>query len=366
MNKIVLLLMLSVQYIFAQSTDGHSVSQSLRGNVVVITTDEQSGFGFIVAEQSKVAYIVTARHVVDEAKSITVMFYNNPPIQVNAKNCNLRYKNLDIALLSATMPDGHKWNKACYSDELNQGASAWYIGRNKGWYIPTGAAVCTINSVGPREEIYLDQSSILPGTSGAPLVTNRGIVGMVLAEVPAEAEGFRIKDIRDIIKVEWNYPFQLEESMISGDKTLFKGSLPHSTRASYGGPPYCFFFMRNDTVKVQIKLSIDKTTVESARVTFRVREIGKIGNGLETDDCPFATVPPNTHMYTMETSSINGNTVEIKLKPDGANNPQCSLTFKGTIEGNKVVARLENKRIDQIPQLTYTILMDVQLEATIN
>ena len=139
-------------------------------------------------------------------------------------------------------------------------------------------------------------------------------------------------------------------------KNYFEGSLYESSTAFYGGSPYCKFTMKYTDVKIQIKLSKDRKTLESAKVSFKAIEKA-------SDGCPFQTVPPNIHIYDLENAQISEKSIFISFIPDRSNNPQCSLSFNGTIESEKIVGTLYNDRID-MPEsiLVYKMKMETQLQ----
>ncbi len=139
-------------------------------------------------------------------------------------------------------------------------------------------------------------------------------------------------------------------------KNYFEGILFESSTVYYGGAPYCNYSMKYTDVKVQLKLTKDRMNVELAKVSFKAIE-----RGLE--NCPYQTVPPNTHIYDFENAQISGKDIFISFIPDYSNSPRCSMTLKGTIENEKIIASIYNDRID-IPEskLLYKMKMDMQLQ----
>lgn len=138
-------------------------------------------------------------------------------------------------------------------------------------------------------------------------------------------------------------------------KNYFEGNLYESSTVYYGGSPYCKFSMKDADVKIQIKLSPDRKSVESAKVSFKAIE-------KTIDGCPYQSVPPNKHIYDLENAQITGQNIFISFVGDHSNNPQCSLSLSGTIENEKIIATIYNDRTDMPePKLVYKIKMDVQL-----
>jgi hypothetical protein len=148
-------------------------------------------------------------------------------------------------------------------------------------------------------------------------------------------------------------PVQIPKKEINN---YFEGELPESGTVSYGGDPYCLYAMRYTNIKVQIKLSKNRTSVESAKIKFKANEKAN-------PDCPFQKVPPNTHLYDLSSATINGKNLFINFTPDHSNNPLCSLTLSGIIENTKIIASLYSERIDMPdPKLVFKIRMDMQIE----
>ena len=138
-------------------------------------------------------------------------------------------------------------------------------------------------------------------------------------------------------------------------KNYFEGNLYESSTLFYGGPPYCKFTMKYTDVKIQIKLSKDRKTVESAKVSFKAVEKAN-------DGCPYLTVLPNIHIYDLENAQISEKSIFISFIPDRSNNPQCSLSFNGIIESEKIIGTLYNERTDMPePKLVYKMKMETQL-----
>jgi hypothetical protein len=211
--KILILLFMLLPIFTINGQNGFEQATKLRQNVVRVIADTE-GFGFVVSVNGGYAYIVTANHVVRNSTSIKVKFFDDQAVDYDAKDLGLRYASMDISLLKVAVPNNLKWEKKCYSEDIQAAMPAFFVGRNAKWYIPTGPAICSINDLTPDNIIIIDSSpgSIQPGTSGAPLITKAGIIGLIYNDESGRAEAYSIKLVKGIISKVWNYNFDLESN----------------------------------------------------------------------------------------------------------------------------------------------------------
>src|SRR5262249_28244930 len=145
------------------------------------------GFGFIVGERPGLLYIVTARHVLfgkEDAPgakpTAKVTFYSEQENSYDAKL--VRSDTLhDLALLSVAAPNGFQWNKHCLAstDALGRGTHVWFVGRNSTWYVPAEPGAITSEQPGTDYRVLVERLEVRSGSSGAPLISESGIVGMI-------------------------------------------------------------------------------------------------------------------------------------------------------------------------------------------
>lgn len=205
---------------------GDELAFKLRKNVVKITAKRESGesahgFGFIVGKQRDQFYIVTANHVVRSnrpggaSKSVKVKFYSDPGRTYEAILLETFYgKPQDFAVIQVTAPANISWESevlvAPESLEAGmRGEQVWFIGRSGKWYIPTIPG--SINSEKPdlHSIIQVDMVSVRVGTSGAPLITQNGIIGMIIEDEVGSARAVSIDAIKAAFE-EWRYPWSLQ------------------------------------------------------------------------------------------------------------------------------------------------------------
>jgi hypothetical protein len=208
----------------AQSS-GDELALKLRNNVVKITAKRESGesahgFGFIVGKQRDQFYIVTANHVVRSnrpggaSKSVKLKFYSDPGRTYPAVLLETFYgKPQDFAVVQVTAPANISWESEALVSLLSikagmRGEKVWFIGRSGKWYIPTIPG--RINSEKPdlHSIIQVDIVSVRVGTSGAPLITENGIIGMIIEDEVGSARAVSIEAIKAAFE-EWRYPWSL-------------------------------------------------------------------------------------------------------------------------------------------------------------
>ena len=203
---------------YAQTNPASQKALSLQSNVVYVKAAQDVGFGFITGERKGKLYVVTAAHVLmvgeKTTNSANVRFYQDPNF-VQAKVL-FNDPNFDIALLEVTKPNDLKWQRNVRG-KAQPGQNAAFIGRDGDWYIPLGASLGTINRL-KDNHIFLDINSVAPGTSGAPVITASGIVGLILEHSGYEAMVLNLKDIKILLR-KHNFPFQMtfEQYGLVGD-----------------------------------------------------------------------------------------------------------------------------------------------------
>jgi hypothetical protein len=206
-----------------------TICDTLKNNVVQITTTfadgrEENGFGTVIGERNAKLYVVTAKHVIynldgqgpaspdAKPKAVVVKFFYDQGRDHPATLLQLPGTSADIGLLEVATPGDYRWARNYYATATPKGTKVWFIGRAGKWYIPTGSFAGSINEVSPEDEIIVDINSIQPGTSGAPLVSAAGMVGLIFEDTPGGARAYAIEKVRKLVTNTWNYPWQLQLS----------------------------------------------------------------------------------------------------------------------------------------------------------
>lgn len=218
----VALLVIGIQIMMGLTAlcDGHDMALQLRRNVVslTVTNGEQTdyGFGFVVGESNGRLSVATARHVVVcegppgcEA-TIVARFYG----QAGTYQATLweTDADIDLALLSVEAPSGYVWEDEWFDDtKPAPDTPVWSIGLNQDWEIPLRSTPGYIRGseiAGAR--LLVVETVVGPGSSGAPLIAQRGIVGMIQSDDPMahETRALWIGTIRTALE-EWGVPWGL-------------------------------------------------------------------------------------------------------------------------------------------------------------
>ncbi|AEE48938.1 SUMF1/EgtB/PvdO family nonheme iron enzyme [Haliscomenobacter hydrossis] len=185
--------------------------EELKSNVVYIeavpkenNAELKDGFGFITGEQGGLIYIVTAAHTFDFSNldlslkeiNISVQFFQSAarlPAQVKI------FPN-DLALLSVNANAMVKWKKDCadFSPKVDQVVSV--IGAKKAWMSP-GQGRITLMRTSDFITFTNNADGIIRGTSGAPLINEKGIIGMVMETEGSGgiSEALSLTRIRDLL-----------------------------------------------------------------------------------------------------------------------------------------------------------------------
>jgi sulfatase modifying factor 1 len=192
---LILLFCSTLTLVFSQSQR----AEQLRKNVVAISARGEKGFGFITGERNGELFIVTAAHVVENAladrQPVELKFFEDyKKYEANVIRHN---PGIDIALLAVKKPDYFSWEENCLGD-IQIDAPVGFVGKNGEWYFPKGPALGIVNDLDiPLNLIKVDINSISQGSSGAPLISEGGIVGMVLRTDGITAEAVDLKWIAE-------------------------------------------------------------------------------------------------------------------------------------------------------------------------
>ena len=195
-------------------------AEQLRDNVVAIHTTfesgyEEDGFGFVTGQRDGLLFIATAAHVVEQGvdrATITLRFrgdYREYAARLIRSNTQW-----DVALLECDSPDNYRWEEDYAGDTPQRNQEASYIGRNGEWYVPTAVVTGVINRV-RDSRISVDIIGVSRGTSGAPLITNSGIVGLITEAEMAQATAVELSKVRQLLTNYGEFPFLFNHGEVS-------------------------------------------------------------------------------------------------------------------------------------------------------
>lgn len=193
------------------------IAQPYLANVIVINTcfDDgscENGFGFVIGERKGNLYVVTALHVVVQEENTTkieVTFQYEQGIATHkAAMLDFADEKLDIVLLKVAKPKDYQWRQHAYCPNYARNDNVCYIGRTERWYIPTDNEVGKLKTGESSSDGFISSSmpGVIQGTSGAPLIGQYGIVGMII-QVNPEIGDVKAVDI-DVLRkfIDENYP----------------------------------------------------------------------------------------------------------------------------------------------------------------
>lgn len=198
---------------------GDELALSLRYNVVRVVAqwengETHEGFGIIVGERSGQLYVATANHEMrgkfpnEIATSVETEFYGRRGEIYPATLLGTSDTSHDLAVVRVSLPHGLSLRWEILSpDPARRGMPVWFVGRSGTWYVPSNAG--TVNEIRLDDRIVVDNLKVQPGTSGAPLIAENGIVGMIVTDAPGEeSQALTIDVIKRAFEI-WGHPWQL-------------------------------------------------------------------------------------------------------------------------------------------------------------
>jgi len=178
-----LALALAAGGVHAQDTtflDGAALAERLLHNVVRIHADEH-GYGLVVGADAAFVYLVTARHVVGARTPVAVHWCARIALAEAAAEIVAGFDgaNDDLALLRLPRPAAYEPLPRARAPAARVALrdAAWLLGRNDECsVIPRAGAIGMLRD--ERHNLRIDLPGVLGGSSGAPVATGRGIVGI--------------------------------------------------------------------------------------------------------------------------------------------------------------------------------------------
>jgi hypothetical protein len=201
---------------------GHDMADGLKLNVVkieAVSADHtEIGFGFIVGERSGALYVATAYHVVAPpeggdlaAPKVKVQFYDHQGTTIDATLLGTHDVVHDVAVLTVVPPQGFAWRKHCLgrtNEDQKIGTEVWYVGKTGNWNVPVSPGRIANDEI-IDGIINVETLSILPGSSGGPLVAPSGIVGLIVRDDASNTTALSITYVKSIFK-KWNHPWDVD------------------------------------------------------------------------------------------------------------------------------------------------------------
>jgi hypothetical protein len=136
----------------------------------------------------------------------------------------------------------------------------------------------------------------------------------------------------------------------------FQGGFNSTPTVPFGGLPYCSY---------SIVLQNVTSVVEFANNQITRAQVAALAVETALNGCPFGSIAPNTHQYTLRSSAVNGSNVTIDYDAAPANAPHASLQFAGRLsdDGRSLAGTLTWQRDDQggAPSLDWRVTADVTM-----
>ena len=189
----------------AQAPGTAAFAESLVANVVRIQAGGSSGFGFIVGLGPRQVIIATALHTLtgsDGAAPEVCL----PPRGDSCTSATLLYiadavgdlPALDLAFLTIPYPDGLAWRPDAMATRSAPGTAVRSIGRGRTWHVPEESGRI-VPGAAPDGFVHYAGVSLAEGVSGAPIVSDDGIVALHVQSAGDEdgAQGIDIQVIRE-------------------------------------------------------------------------------------------------------------------------------------------------------------------------
>jgi hypothetical protein len=236
----------------AQEAGGEAKAVALSANVVKITATlgqgavPQTGFGFIVGQLGNQLVVITADHVVrgddpgaeDPAPLIT--FFENQGSQIKGKleTVRLPKERGDLAVILVPKPGFVSFvTEAIDTTPVSRGLPVWLIGRAGEWNIPAAPGV--VAKIDWYNQIQVEGLAARVGSSGGPLVSSNGIIGMIVRDNDLYTEVTPIEPIRRQVSENWHYAWQLVPARSAAPEQLTDKSVAVATAVPTLPSPNC-------------------------------------------------------------------------------------------------------------------------------
>lgn len=207
----------------AQQITGEKLALGLAGNVVAIQAvwadgKPRYGFGFITGLRDEEVYIATADHVMRGigrdavpgavSKRVVLRVFRRTRRTFEATLLGTHDDQIDLTVITARLPENFSWRSDVLpSDPAVRRDEVWFIGRDEEWYVPVAPGyINRVSQLG--RQIFVDRLDVREGTSGAPVVSSHGIVGMVTHTGRLDTLVTPIGVI-EIAFREWGHPWDL-------------------------------------------------------------------------------------------------------------------------------------------------------------
>jgi hypothetical protein len=202
--------------------------------------DEREGFGIVLGERDGWLYIATANHVVrgnsgqsqesgGARPKVVLTYFTDQGVAYDGSVLENYISDFDLGVIKARAPAGFRSEALCNdSPNVARGTRVAYVGKERSWYVPTTEGQVN-QEPDAKEWLNVDGMTVEPGTSGAPVFSGYGLVGVVVNS--AKLQTF----VAGLDRVErafhgWNYPF-------GGARCVSRNSAETKARVSFRDLP---------------------------------------------------------------------------------------------------------------------------------
>ena len=200
------------------------VGQRIASNVVAVDAmfkngEHERGFGFIVGSAGNRRFVVTAYHVVFGADdpemgnaTVRVIFYTDQEHSRPAEISTHRDVDHDLALLYVDVGSNMPWVRDCLGATVSTARqiNVWFLGSGGEWTGPKNpGTLVAAEASQERSQVRIAIDGVQRGTSGAPLLSASGIIGMIQSASNRAATALTIDFIRKRVQDEWKIPWEL-------------------------------------------------------------------------------------------------------------------------------------------------------------
>lgn len=175
---------------------GQALAAQLRQNLVWIAADDigEHGYGLVVGADAQHLWLVTARHVVVRTAMRGSAMADEPSQQIRLRLCAVADSapaageawpafdaaGADLALLRMPRPAGYQVLERALATQVVVGDTVWLLGSNDDCaLVPAiGAVRATADA---QHRLRIDFAGVQGGSSGAPVLSSSGILGLMLS-----------------------------------------------------------------------------------------------------------------------------------------------------------------------------------------
>ena len=166
--------------------------EDVKRSVVKVTTADESGAGLILSNKEGTTFILTAYHVVKDAKKVTVTFFDRKYQPFSAKVLNFN-EDLDIAVIKVEkVPFSQRALRLTVTDSPVEGGAVMTVGHpaDLDWQFEEGEIV-RLDYRGDSRKFLHTSPNLQRGNSGGPvfLKSDGKLLGLVIGRGPSGHAG---------------------------------------------------------------------------------------------------------------------------------------------------------------------------------